>query len=70
MISNLDFFPSLHDLPTNTAISPEIRNDEKDISFLRFNQVTWVASHNAHANNFAAGDNVVYVDPTDILPDM
>jgi hypothetical protein len=30
-----------------------------DLSYLHFHEITFVTAHNAHANTFAAGDNVV-----------
>jgi len=32
---------------------------EINLASLHFNNVTWVTSHNAHANNFLAGENIV-----------
>jgi len=40
-------------------ISSELVQDEHDISQLPFNNVTWVSSHNAPANDFAANNNVL-----------
>jgi len=59
---HLGFFvtaPYFTDRPNNASISEEIIQDETSVANMTFNDVTWVASHNAHANNFAAGGDIV-----------
>lgn len=48
--------PSKVDSPTTDPVlsSSETRNHGQ----MRFHEVTFVTAHNAHANNFAAGDNI------------
>ncbi|KAL7544455.1 hypothetical protein ACHAWF_007832 [Thalassiosira exigua] len=61
-LGEVAFFPLLHDSPTNASVPAEIMQDERNIANLPFNNVTWVASHNAHANNFAAGASTLTDD--------
>lgn len=57
---DISYFTPRHDTPVKEIpISSELAQDEHDISQLPFNNVTWVSSHNAVANDFAAGDNVL-----------
>ena len=44
---------------TPTGISAEIMEDERSIDSMSFADVTWVSSHNAHANKFTAAENVL-----------
>lgn len=46
-----------HDNPTNETVTH--RDNEAALGPMHFNNVTWISSHNAHANNFAAGDNIL-----------
>ncbi|KAL9188833.1 hypothetical protein ACHAXT_007211 [Thalassiosira profunda] len=58
--SFVGLFPSLHDnADNNITLSAHEARDELSIGHLHFNNVTWLASHNAHANRFSAGDNAV-----------
>ena len=59
-MDDVQFFTPRYDTPRNdSSISSEIIQDERHISHLPFHSVTWVSSHNAHANTFAAGDNAL-----------
>lgn len=53
-------FSSPHDTPT-ASVPVAFSEEEERLAHLTFNNVTWIASHNSHANNFAADGNVVYV---------
>jgi hypothetical protein len=48
----------VYDTPTSTPLSTELVQDERSIDNMSFSDVTWMSSHNAHANEFAAADNV------------
>ena len=56
------YFLTLYDSPTKTSIPTEFIQDEQNIGHLHFNNVTWITSHNAHANRYAAGESIVYVE--------
>ncbi len=47
---------SIYDTPTKDKV---VYPREEDYGSMSFHNVTWLSSHNAHANNFAAGGNFV-----------
>jgi len=53
------FHLSLFDSPSNDSIVTKFVKEEEKLGNFHFNNVTWITSHNAHANKFAAGDNIV-----------
>ena len=60
MMNAVQFFTPRYDTPSNaSSISSETIRDESQISHLPFHKVTWLSSHNSHANDFAAGDNTL-----------
>ena len=50
------FFPTDQ---LDTPLSTELRKDERSIDNMTFADVTWVSSHNSHANKFASAENVL-----------
>lgn len=57
---DISYFTPRHDMPNkDIPISSELAQDEHDISQLPFNNVTWISSHNAAANDFSANDNAL-----------
>lgn len=44
---------------TPTGISAEIMEGERSIDSMSFADVSWVSSHNSHANKFASSENVL-----------
>ena len=48
----------VYDTPTSTSLSTELLQDQHRIDNMIFSDVTWVSSHNAFANKFAAADNI------------
>ena len=48
---------SLYDIPTKDLVS--FLDNEKNHGPLHYNNVTWISAHNAHANKFAAGNDIV-----------
>jgi len=45
--------------PTNASLSTELFQDERSINNMSFSDVSWVSSHNSHANRFASAENVL-----------
>mmetsp|Transcript_26339 Transcript_26339/g.43450 ORF Transcript_26339/g.43450 Transcript_26339/m.43450 type:complete len:459 (-) Transcript_26339:478-1854(-) len=44
---------------TGKSLSTELIKDEHSIESMSFADVTWVSTHNSHANMFASGENVL-----------
>lgn len=44
---------------TPTGIAAEITEDERSIENMSYADVSWVSSHNSHANKFASSENVL-----------